>query len=643
MTREEFDALVHRIDERLGSRPLALRVRVGLMVLLGYAGFLAWFMLLFLVGLAFSVGAVAVDTGPGLALLVAGSLLLTLGGLQAVELLWVPIKPSPGRALVAEEVPRLWETLSRLRVALRSRRCEVLLSAEFNAGVQQIPRLGVFGWPRNYLFLGLPLLEALSEREFEAVLAHELAHLSAYDGRFSAWIYRLRRTWEPVFARLHQPATSRFGRALRTSLIRFLDWYWPRFNAYAFVLSRTNEYSADRFACQWAGANSATSALWRIACQGRRIDEKFWPDLWRLANSQTQPPSDVTKRLADTIGQSPDAPDAWRWMDRAARTVTDNLDSHPSLSDRLRAMGVSLANCRTSGFPSPARPSAAEAWLGGRLDEIRKDVDAVWQREVDENWRRSYGRASCLQHNLASLEQVPRDPELDPDLLWDKAKAILGLEGPQAAAPLLRRLLTLRPTHSGANLVLGQSLLELGEPEGEGLLQRILDADDDELIPQACDILARHFQSVGLTQRVQEVHHRLSRFEAAAAAAQRERGEVSVSDRFLPHELTSEEMAALHDVLDSDPDLGSAFLVRKELKYFTRQRLFVLCVRSATSRWAFHGGRDEATANRLVPRIRLPGRVLVIASQPGFRALARKVVRSPGAQIYPLPTGIADS
>jgi hypothetical protein len=33
---------------------------------------------------------------------------------------------------------------------------------DFNAAVVQAPRLGLFGWYRNYLLIGLPLAKALT-------------------------------------------------------------------------------------------------------------------------------------------------------------------------------------------------------------------------------------------------------------------------------------------------------------------------------------------------------------------------------------------------------------------------------------------------------------------------------------------------
>ena len=78
----------------------------------------------------------------------------------------------------------------------------VLLTEEFNAAVVQIPRLGILGWNRNYLIIGLPLMKALTRKQLAAVLAHELGHLAGGHARLGNWIYRLRLGWMRLARRL---------------------------------------------------------------------------------------------------------------------------------------------------------------------------------------------------------------------------------------------------------------------------------------------------------------------------------------------------------------------------------------------------------------------------------------------------------
>ena len=117
---------------------------------------------------------------------------------------------------------------------------EIILTDEFNAGIMQTPRLGVFGWYKNTLILGLQLLLALSPEQARAVLAHEFGHLSGNHSRLNGWIYRARTSWYRVM-----DAFDRTGGWGTGPMRKFFDWYAPYFNAYSFALARANEAAPD--------------------------------------------------------------------------------------------------------------------------------------------------------------------------------------------------------------------------------------------------------------------------------------------------------------------------------------------------------------------------------------------------------------
>ena len=85
MTDEQFDALIRRIEERFVHHKDALRWRTAGLLLLGYAGFLSWFLLVFLLGGLCYVGAVlsATELLGGLILILVGAILVTISFGQA--------------------------------------------------------------------------------------------------------------------------------------------------------------------------------------------------------------------------------------------------------------------------------------------------------------------------------------------------------------------------------------------------------------------------------------------------------------------------------------------------------------------------------------------------------------------------------
>jgi Zn-dependent protease with chaperone function len=634
MTGAQFDALVQKLERRYARAPGWLQLQLVLWIALGYLVFLVWLAAIALGLAAFAVGATLPFVG-GIWLILIGGVLLTLSTIQLLVLLGTRLPPPKGRLVTADEVPRLFALIDEVRQQVPCRVHQVALTHELNAAVMQRPRLGFLGWSRNCLILGIPLLAALTPDEFRSVLAHEFGHLTGRHGRFTRWVYRLRQTWERLFAQLHHAQGGPFRRWLQGCTTGFIDWYWPRFNARAFVLCRAHEYFADANAARIAGTAATGAALWHIACFHRRLEDQFWTELFRLANTQSTPPEDLVARMAASLATAPDRNEAQRWMEQTASRLTDNLDTHPCCSDRLSALGLEAQQYRSHAFPTFPAYSAADELLATQRAEFEREVSANWHSEIARDWRNRHGRVHTLQRRLETIDATPSDTGAEsPAALWEKACTLIDIEGAAAAEAVLQQILEQQPDHERASLVLGRHWLEKGRPEGEDLLHQILDGDDEQLVPQAGELLAEHFRSTGATDRLQLLRHRLDRFAKDVVAAQRERTSVKASDIFLPHDLEDAELASLRQQLQAEPELHGAWLVQKELRVFSRRRLFVLCVRS---RWQWLTGSsaevDSVLSVRIAKNVRLPGRVLVISPHGGFAALARKVMRSPESEV----------
>lgn len=193
MRLEEFDRLVKHLEGLAASHPRLYKVKTGLLALIGYAHI---FGVLAVVAALLAVLAVSAVKGRSYFHVVkTGIPLIVLAGI-ILRSLWVRLRPPEGIPLGREEAERLFDAVEKIRRAVKGPRVHaILLTDDFNAAVVQVPRLGIIGWHKNYLTVGLPLMHALSPAQFEAVLAHEIGHLSAAHGRFGAWIYRIRKTW----------------------------------------------------------------------------------------------------------------------------------------------------------------------------------------------------------------------------------------------------------------------------------------------------------------------------------------------------------------------------------------------------------------------------------------------------------------
>jgi Zn-dependent protease with chaperone function len=329
VTDEEFETLVGRLDQQAKRNPAGYRTRVLLMALLGSAYLGVMLVLIALLVVAAAISVVWVKAaGVKIAILMAVFLWLV------VKALWVGLAPPEGAEVTARDAPELFGMIEELRRALHSPRFHhVLVTGDFNAAVVQVPRLGLFGWYRNYLLIGLPLAKALTVEQFKAVLAHEFGHLSKGHGRMSNWIYRQRLRWSRLMAALE--AAESWGVVLFRP---FLRWYAPYFNAYSYPLARANEFEADATSARLVSRRAAAEALTAVSVVDSYLQERFWTQIVRRADEMPQPAfapfSVMGTRVASEI--DPASIEAWLVQALARKTTLD--DTHPSLTERLGAL-----------------------------------------------------------------------------------------------------------------------------------------------------------------------------------------------------------------------------------------------------------------------------------------------------------------
>ena len=410
MTQEQFEALVQRLEQEAAAHPARYRRKLAALALLGYA-YIGGTLLL-LIGGATLIGWLATVSAAILLLLkkVGWALLVLI--YVVLRAMWVKLPVPQGRLLAGREFPQLFVLIDEIRLKVAAPSVDrVLLTGDFNAAVVQHPRFGIFGGTRNYLMLGLPLMQSLSPAEFQAVLAHEFGHLSGAHGRFGAWIYRLRAGWARLLDALQ--AEQHWGAALFT---RFFNWYAPLFSAYSFVEARRQEYEADRMSVQVVGRAAAASALLRVNMHGDFIAESFWPAIFKRADEDPEPTISPFSMLGVALRQrGPVAADD-SWLSRSLAQRTGYDDTHPCLADRLEAMRIE------PHVPPPIEAHAADWLLGAAADDLKRELNEGWRTGVKQWWAKRHQYASEARVRLATLEQKADTVPLTEEELKERAR-----------------------------------------------------------------------------------------------------------------------------------------------------------------------------------------------------------------------------
>ena len=454
-----FAPMMSRLEGAAKDTPEAYGRKVVAAGFLGY-GVLA-LVLLTLVGLTVAMGVwLFADSGAAAvkikALLVFG--LLAFGLFRA---LWVATPEPQGFPASRSEMPRLFAMVDEVRAATGGPAVhDIRIIDELNAAITQQPRFMIFG-AKNTLYIGLPLMLAMTADEVRAIVAHEFGHFVGRHGKSAGFVYRIRMRWAQVAERL---PTGIVAGLLR----KFFAWYGPWFAAYSFALARQQEYDADRVAAQVAGAETAANALTRITIQADRFGAA-WSSIWRRTSDSPRPPASPYSELRAAFGGASDADDGN--LSLAIATPGDLDDTHPGLAQRLAALG------HGAEIPPPLTQSAAEALFGDDLERLIARLDDEWHEYADPAWEYEHNQDRDRRAEWDALRERVESGEASAEDLANFAGLTETVEGPGAAAEAYQRVLIEEPDNLGGRFNLGRLLLDAGDDGGIVELEKAIAVD----------------------------------------------------------------------------------------------------------------------------------------------------------------------
>ncbi len=553
MEYAEFEGLVGKLEQEARDHPGRYRAKVLGLSLLGYGYVFAVLGVVLVLGAALVL---MVASGNGVALFLKFGWILAIFAWSVGAALWVKLEPPSGPVIRRKDAPELFARIEAIRKRLRAPRPHVVLAQnDVNAAIVQHPRLGIFGWPRNYLMLGLPLMRSLSSAEFEGVLAHEFGHLAGSHGRFGNWIYRQRSFWSRILPKLEEKQS--YG---ATVFRRFLEWFSPYFQAYTFVLGRSQEYEADRAGAEGGSTRTMADALARVKIAAHRVGEEFWPGIETSMRTTAQAPTrlfvDLGRRLEDPGEVAADAMSDAEIIERWMQVETTLDDTHPALKDRLAALG------EEPRVPPPSERSAAEELLGDLAERLELEFSEEWRSWVTPRWIEGYRAAQEARARIAELQT---QAELSVEHTWELA-CLLSDEGrTEEAYALVGQVVERDPDFARARRTWGIHLLEQGDDSGLGHLERSVELSNENVI-ESCRAAYAFLKPAGREQEARAWVDRARAFEERAEAAAAERATYDQSDPVEPHGVPDGNLEGLREQLAEDKRIKCAWIVRKTLQ-----------------------------------------------------------------------------
>lgn len=610
-TEEDFINLVKKAEQNAKTHPRAYTTRLALFAILGYVVIIL--ILVTLLGLFGGLLAVAIFSNSLLLLLLKKKLIFAavISMWILLRALWVKFIPPQGYIMKRKEFPELFAELDALSKQLKSLKIdEVILDKSLNAAVVQHPRLGLLGWHKNYLILGYQLMLTLSPEEMRSVLAHEFGHLSGNHSRFNGWIYRVRSTWMMIMNAFDN--AENWGGKLMS---KFFNWYSPQFDAYSFALARHNEFEADAVAAELTSPEIASRALINIYALAPYLQQNYWDDYFNNADEYEKPPYAPFEGLTVFLKEKPLAKEEMlNRIDNAMEEETHYSDTHPSLKERVEALGVA------SQTPVSPATSAAEAWLGESSHKVMEDLDHEWLSDHNESWKQRYEYVTNAKNRLQDFA-VSQVSELNDEELWNYAYWTDEFHTSEAALPLFRAYQERYPDDPDPAFFIGITLLNQGDESG---------LDQLRLAMKNADLLVRaaHAGYNFLKQQNQEEEAEVWWQEAVEQnevfiAANKERESFTIHDNMIYPQIDDDLLQQLIENLKKLKNVGKVWLAQKNVQHFPESPVYIISFTLS----GFPFSSDNINT-KVANDLNIEGNFFVVSKTGDTKVLAKKVIKT---------------
>jgi hypothetical protein len=477
--------------------------------------------------------------------------------------------------------------------------------------------------------VGLPLMQAISPAQFEAVLAHEIGHISEKHSSSAASAYRLRETWSRFIE-----SQEADGHKLSFLYEKFLSWYFPYFNAYSFVLLRRQEREADEYAVQLAGAKPLGEALINLEVKSLHLSQKFWKDVLDEAAREKTPPKELFTRMAHAFRES-DKPQDIMNLSKAVAVNTDYGDSHPSLGERLRTMGY-WKNTDLPVLPEEVSDTASAYYFGRSEEKFSNVFNALWQERVKDKWQQRHAYLIEAQKRIDELNQKAENGLLSADEQYEKAGLVAERYGDKEALKVLLELLKSNPDHAGASFAVGTILLDDDDESGIGFIEDAI-ALDRTLKIAGCERLYYYLRSRGRDEEAKKYVLAIEAEDEIVSLANRERSAITSEDTFDRHDFAPEKVEKIWQKMRYYDEIQAMYLVRKVVNYYSEIPLYVLFVETKKKGWLKRGEptlNSEELLNVLIERLSEFGIHYFVILENEFASLKPRIEQIENAKIY---------
>ncbi|QDT88295.1 M48 family metallopeptidase [Gimesia chilikensis] len=228
--------------------------------------------------------------------------------------------------------PALWQELSTICAKVGTEiPDQVIAGIDDNFFVtEQSLTVGEKKYHGRSLFVSLSLLKQLNGTEADAVLAHEMAHFSGKDTLYTQKI-------NPLLVRYDNYLQGLYEGGLSMPIFYFMNCFRALYEVSLRRLSRSREFRADQIATEATSPTDMAGALLKIVAYSS-YRAKVEQDIFE--KEEVLESANVSQEIAEGFDEY--ASSFMSNPDISHLQTSHPFDSHPSLDERMKAVGCSL-------------------------------------------------------------------------------------------------------------------------------------------------------------------------------------------------------------------------------------------------------------------------------------------------------------
>ncbi|UCB55651.1 MAG: hypothetical protein JSW45_03740 [Thiotrichales bacterium] len=358
--------------------PRVYLVLITLVALLGYAYILA-FPILLLSGILNVYAAIVMQETVDWQSAIIWTAVILLSGLVIFRSMQYKPRQPVGLSLTEDKTPELFSLVQQLcehyeRTSIQ----RLVITGNYELDIVKIPRWALPGWSSNTLLIGLPVLQCLSPRQFECMLARRIGQFSRQHNFLANWLYQLRATWQQYRACYSQQ--KGFG---IEPLKYFFAVYSPLYSAASTWAARQDELNADSYAMELYNDEEVREMITADALCRWYLNNQFWPAVDKVASTESKSPPLPHVRMAAAAYSGMAGEKLNALMARIIKHKPASNDALPSLQDRIENIGHDKVR-----LLKPAKEIAAVHYLGKSLKPVIDLIDKLWLKQRLENRKR---------------------------------------------------------------------------------------------------------------------------------------------------------------------------------------------------------------------------------------------------------------